>query len=72
MASYNVISFFNEIRSRFYLFGLSNNVDKMFDGNMAPVYILMPEDSITLIWSLVNVVLLLYTATVMPFKVAFQ
>eukprot|EP00347_Sterkiella_histriomuscorum_P010858 403374655 len=70
-AGVNIIRFFEILSRRFYLFGVSKGVDQIEKDDIIPRYILMPENTFRIIWSVITIMLLIYTAIMMPFFLAF-
>eukprot|EP00347_Sterkiella_histriomuscorum_P023172 403335679 len=70
-AGVHVINLFSDLTRKIQLFGVSRGLaDLQLEENIPP-YILMPADQFRGIWNIINIVLLLYTAIFMPYKVSF-
>ena len=70
-AAARVITFFNDLSRKIYLFGVSKGLDEIQKEDKIPAYILTQHSKFRNIWSIVNILLLVYTATYMPYRIAF-
>lgn len=70
-AGANILRFFNDLVRKIYLFGVSKGFNQIEKDEIIPSYIIMPGDRSRGIWNMVNILMLLYTALYMPYKVAF-
>lgn len=63
---------FGELEKRINLFGTSIKFDFDLQMELKPKwYIIMPESSFKILWNMIMIFLLMYTATVVPFRTAF-
>lgn len=53
------------------MIGIAHNIKDHKDKLVIPCYIIPPDSKFSQIWSLVIAVLLIYTATYMPYKTCF-
>eukprot|EP00347_Sterkiella_histriomuscorum_P004721 403359363 len=70
-AGASVLRLFNDLARKIYLFGVSNGFNQIERDEIIPIYILMPSHRFRSVWNIMTIVLLVYTALFMPFKVAF-
>lgn len=70
-AGAQVIRFFADLARKIYLFGVSKKLEEIEKEEIPPPYILLPGSNIKSYWNIVNIILLLYTALYMPFRIAF-
>lgn len=68
-----VILTFGDLNRRIFLYGSTKkNVEQEQQDQVKPLpFILMPDSSLISFWNIVMMLLLLYTATYVPFKTAF-
>ena len=67
----DILRFFNDLSRKIYLFGVSNNIADIDKVEEPLSYILMPHHRVKIVWNIVSAILLVYTATLMPYKTAF-
>jgi hypothetical protein len=70
-AGSQVIHFFDDLNRKIYLFGVSKKLEEIEKEEFIPRYILQPNSNIKSYWNIVNIILLLYTALFMPYRIAF-
>ena len=69
-AGFHIIKLFTDIQNNLMLFGSKRVKDEKTEHK--PWFILSPNHPIKLIWNIISVIMLLYTAIVMPFQVCFD
>lgn len=70
-AGASILRFFNDLSRKITLFGVSRRLEEIELEENPPKYILTPSSKFKDFWNLVSMLLLLYTATYMPYKIAF-
>ena len=67
-----IIDRFKSLSRRIYLFGTSKKLKfTIEEEKRIPCYIIMPESRVRMIWNLIVFFLLMYTATLVPFRTIF-
>ena len=67
-----VLNRFSDLEKRIYLFGTSIKFDFNLQEEIKPAFfIIMPDSSFKIAWNMVMIILLVYTATIVPFRTAF-
>ena len=66
----HVLALFTDIQNKIILLGLQNGLIQE-EGEKGLWFILLPNGCFKLFWNLILVSLLLYTATIMPYRIAF-
>ena len=67
----NILRFFTDLSRKITLFGVSRRLEEIEFEENPPNYILGPSSKFKDFWNLVSMLLLLYTATYMPYNLAF-
>lgn len=70
-AGAQVIRFFSDLNRKIYLFGVSKKLEEIEMDEILPRFILQPNSNLKSYWNIVNIMLLLYTALFMPYRIAF-
>lgn len=70
-AAGHIIRFINDVKDKIYLLGISHNIKDKLENLNIPWFIIPPDAKFSQIWSLIIAVLLIYTATYMPYKTCF-
>jgi len=65
------INFIRDIQDKIYTIGISHNIEDQTNQQKIPKCIILPSSRFSQVWSLVIAVLLIYTATYMPYKTCF-
>lgn len=66
-----ILRFFNDLSRKIYLFGVSKRLEEMEQEEIPNPYAIQLNSKFKSYWNIVNIILLLYTAIYMPFKIAF-
>ena len=68
-----VLNRFSDHEKRIYLFGTSIKFDFNLQEKERPAaFIIMPESRFKIVWNMIMIILLVYTATIVPFRTAFM
>ena len=59
------------MNKKIYLFGISRNLEDVEVVEFVPPYIIMPTSTFKSYWNIVNIILLIYTAIYMPYRISF-
>jgi hypothetical protein len=70
-AGSDVLRFFTDLSRKIYLFGVSKGLEEIEKREKPSPYILLPGSRFKNFWNIVNVILLIYTATYMPYRISF-
>ena len=72
-ASAMIIRILNDLNREIYLYGRQKNVDDdYFLHKHKPLwFVLMPDNKLKMVWNIVVMMLLMYVATYVPYKIAF-
>ena len=70
-ASQQVLTFFNDLSRKIQLFGVLNGLEQIKQDETIPPYIILLGSKQKNLWDIVNMFLLFYTATYMPYEIAF-
>jgi hypothetical protein len=72
VAAAKIINRFSELSSNIAMFGASRRVAVEIEEEVEPLpFILLPDNKIRMGWNLVTLILLLYTASFVPFRTSF-
>jgi hypothetical protein len=63
--------FFNELNRKIYLFGLSKRLEDIEMEEKPSPFVIQVGSKVQSYWNVINILLLLYTAIYMPFKISF-
>ncbi len=66
-----ILRFFYDLSRKIYLFGVSKRLEEMEKEEIPNPYAIQLNSKFKSFWNIVNIILLLYTAIYMPFKIAF-
>lgn len=67
-----IINRFGDLNRRIYLYGTSKKLELKKDEEIQPLpFIIMPDSRFKINWNMVIIILLLYTATFVPYRTAF-
>jgi hypothetical protein len=67
-----IVRRFSELNDNITMFGASKKIELDIDEEITPLpFILMPDNKFKMLWNFVTMLLLLYTATFVPYKTAF-
>lgn len=66
-----VLRFVRDLTNKIIMFGVTRKLEELEKEEFPAPYILLPDSKLKSYWNIICVVLLIYTATYMPFKTAF-
>lgn len=66
-----ILRFFYDLSRKIYLFGVSKRLDEIEKEEIPNPFAIQLNSKFKSYWNIVNIILLLYTAIYMPFKIAF-
>lgn len=72
IAGARIVDRFAELSEKITMFGASRGIAVDFEDEMIPLpIIMMPESRVRMAWNMVTLILLVYTATFVPYRTAF-
>ena len=67
-----IIHKFGDLNRRIYLYGTSKKLDLKEEDEIVPSkLVILPDSKFKIMWNIIMVILLLYTATFVPYRTAF-
>ena len=67
-----IINRFQELNDNLTMFGAQNKIDLDIEEEIIPLpFILLPENKFKMLWNFITMILLLYTASFVPYRTAF-
>lgn len=70
-AGARILRFVNDLARRIYLYGVSKKLEEIIKEEKVSPYVILPQSRFRTYWNYVNILLLFYTATYMPYVISF-